>query len=293
MPANQTLGFSIIEPTTEHHARFSAPMTNGAPFLILLLSWTGAQDRHVLVYTKEYQTRFPLTPIVLITTSPMDFLARSSRQKQKRLKPAVEYVNDLYKRNGSRTNGILMHAFSEGGSNKACELAQAYLHIYKDRLPVGALVLDSTPGQPQYRRLCKALAASFPKIPILKQKQGFLGLVSSGMDWISLGVAGMSLGVIWIFYNTILGYENNPITKTNRILLDPEYFHKSTPRCYLYSESDKLVAAKHVRMHALKAGYDGFPVTQQLFESPHVAHVLNNPTDYWGTVDFTWRKSNK
>src|SRR5271170_5379261 len=57
------------------------------PNLILLFSWTGAQQKHITKYTSGYFARFPSTPIMVITTSINDLTYRTSSKKCRVLLP--------------------------------------------------------------------------------------------------------------------------------------------------------------------------------------------------------------
>ncbi|KAH7070918.1 hypothetical protein FB567DRAFT_211291 [Paraphoma chrysanthemicola] len=251
----------------------------GAPSLVLLCTWTGAQGRYIAKYAAEYQRLFPSSRIMVIRTTTKDLCFRNSQRKQQRLKPAIEHISSLEYLNASGNDaGILMHAFSEGGSNKACELAEAYHVITGKRLPVSALCFDSTPGHPRYRRLCNALNKSLPPIPIIKHTGLLFGSVA--------------LGAIWITYKVVKGKENNVITRTRQRLLDPKHFDLTAPRCYLYSKDDALIAWQDVQEHADISKDMGVPVTDVLFEgSGHVGHARQYPGRYWNAVKGTWRSA--
>jgi hypothetical protein len=250
-----------------------------APSLVLLCTWTGAQARYMAKYTAEYQSLFPYTRIMVIATTAKDLCLRNSKQKQRRLQPAIKRISSLeYLHDGGNASGILMHVFSEGGSNKACELAEAYFVITGKRLPVSALCFDSTPGHPRYLRLCNALNKSLPQIPLLRHTGLILG--------------STVLGAIWITYRVFKGPENNIITRTRRRLLDPVHFDLTAPRCYLYSKDDALIAWQDVCEHATESVHKGIPVKEVLFEgSGHVGHARQEPDRYWRAVTATWRSA--
>lgn len=249
-----------------------------APSLILLLTWTGAHGRHISKYTTTYANMFPTSHIMVITTSSADLMFRSSARKQHRLQPAVKYISNLQHIPCRNTGGILVHAFSEGGSNKLCELAIAYHHTTGTRLPIAALFLDSTPGHPRYLRLCSALAKSFPPIPVLKQ--------------LAIIVASIILGIIWILYHGFVGYDSNPVTRSRRQLLDPQLFDPKAPRCYLYSKIDALIAWQDVYAHAGEAMEHSGCVTEIIFDaSSHVDHARAEPERYWGAVTTVWQQT--
>ncbi|KAF1832676.1 hypothetical protein BDW02DRAFT_416091 [Decorospora gaudefroyi] len=278
--------FKLIAPSIWEHAPPSASasvytLSKGfeTPSLILLCTWTGAQNRHIAKYTAEYQFLFPSTHIMVITTSAKDLCFRNSKRKQERMKPAVERISSYKYLNDQEPNrGILLHVFSEGGSNKACELAEAYYNITTTRLPASALCFDSTPGHPRYLRLCNALNKSLPPVPVLRPTAMVLG--------------SALLGCIWILYLGIKGPENNVISRTRRRLLDPIHFDSATPRCYLYSKSDALISWEDVCEHAEESMNAGMSVTKVLFEnSGHVGHAREEPKRYWDAVIATWRKA--
>jgi hypothetical protein len=276
-------GFTFIAPSiheyTPSQTHSQQPDDSGAPSLIVLCTWTGAQDRHIAKYTTEYASLFPCTRILLIATTTKDLCFRNSQRKQDRLAPAVQHISSLeYLRDGGNTTGILLHVFSEGGSNKACELAEAYFNTTRTRLPVAALCFDSTPGHPRYLRLCNALNKSLPQVPVLRHTGLLFG--------------SAVLGVLWISYKFVKGAENNVITRTRRRLLDPEHFDLKAPRCYLYSRDDTLIAWQDVREHAEESTQQGVPVREVVFEgSGHVGHARAEPSQYWSAVMATWESA--
>lgn len=273
-------GFTLIAPTIWEQrpiGRGKSFSSDQPPSLIIVLPWTGAHGRHVAKYTEAYQTIFPSTPILCITTSAKDLCLRSSKRKQQRLQPAVARILDHLEHNDGRVN-ILVHAFSEGGSNKAVELAEAYYNTTSTKLPCSALCLDSTPGHPRYLRLCNALKKSLPPIPILNCTGLFVG--------------SALLGGIWILYKCIKGYDNNVISRTRRRLQDPNHWDQSAPRCYFYSKGDHLIAWKDVREHLGDAVRSGAPVMDVCFEdSAHCKHAAKHPDRYWGAVALTWKRT--
>lgn len=248
---------------------------NSDPSLVILCTWTGAQRKPIEHYIGQYQTTFPSAAIMVITTSSKDFLLRSSKRKQRRLKPAVNLLQTL-SGGVEGWKGALMHVFSEGGSHKACELALAYHKQTSCRLPVSAICLDSTPGVPRFRRLCNALTLSFPDAYCLR------GIAS--------GVAVVALGGIWILYHVFLGYERNPLSRARKCFRDETYFDKTAPRCYLYSTNDALVWFKDVEAHANDSSGDGMAVTKCKFTSEHVKHALQDRMTYWSAVESTWNQ---
>jgi hypothetical protein len=214
---------------------------------------------------------FPSTPGMLITTTIVDLCIRGSESKQKRWRPAVEWIAKRLPK-----VQILMHVFSEGGSNKACELAEAYLTTKNSRLPVSALILDSTPRQPHFRRLCNAASKSLSPIPCFRVA--------------SLPLSYVMVGTIWVVYCGFKGFEKNVISMTRKRLLDPSVRDPNTPRCYIYSSGDDLIEYRDIETHAEASENCHIPVTLQRFEtSGHVMHAKVNKDAYWDTVWNAWR----
>jgi hypothetical protein len=246
---------------------------NNQPSLIVLCTWTGAENRHIHSYQKKYQEKFPSTPGILIKTTIVDLCIRDSKSKQKRLQPAVEWIAKRLQ-NSPIAEQILMHVFSEGGSNKACELAEAYLTEKEFRLPVSALILDSTPGLPHFRRLCNAASRSISPIPCTRV--------------VSLLLSYVAVGTIWVAYRGIKGFENNIISMTRERLLNDRMWDLNAPRCYVYSEKDALVAPEDVEAHAISIKYSGTIILQKFDKSKHVNHARSYETAYWDAVWYTW-----
>ena len=241
-----------------------------APSLIVLFPWTGAQGRHVAKYTMTYQTLFPTTPMLVITTSTKDLCIRTSKRKQDRLRPAIERVLSSHD-----DSNILVHAFSEGGSNKAVEFAEAYHTITGTRLPCTSLCLDSTLGHPRYLRMCNALRKSLPPSPVLRG--------------VGLLFGGAFLGVMWTLYCCFIGYFNNCISRTRGRIIDPQFWDPLTPRCYLYSEADEVIDSRDIREHIEESAALDIPVMDVHFEgSDHCRHVVENPERYWNAVLQNW-----
>ncbi|KAF1925254.1 uncharacterized protein M421DRAFT_70600 [Didymella exigua CBS 183.55] len=275
-------GFELIAPTIWDRIP-STPSTptvgiSAAPSLVLLMTWAGAHGRPISKYTTEYANMFPSSHIMVVTTSLADLLFRSSKRKQHRPQPAVKYISNLQHIPCANTSGILMHVFSEGGSNKACELATAYQCTTGSRLPISALYLDSTPGHRRFPRLCAALAKPLPPVPVLKH--------------LALGVAAVLLGSVWAVHRVFQGRKNNVVSRSRAQLLDPTLFDLQVPPCYLFSKKDALIAWQDVEEHAAESMQQGACVAEVLFEaSGHVDHARAEPARYRAAVTAVWRQS--
>jgi hypothetical protein len=266
-------------PRNPYHLRCPLSDEVATPSLVLLCSWTEAPLGHVEKYTKVYQRLFPFTRIMVITTSVKDLCFRTSSQESERLRPAVEQIRSYQQFDpAGRPGAILMHVFSEGGSHKACELAEAYFRATTTQLPVAALCLDSTPGRPRYLRLCKAINNTLPLTPLLRHTGPLL--------------SAALVGCVWIFYCTVKDFDDNVITRTRERILDRTYWNLSAPRCYLYSRADALVFWRDVEDHILQSTSQNIPVKAVPFvDTGHVRHSVSEGEMYWNAVLETWRRA--
>lgn len=241
------------------------------PSLILLFSWTSAAPRPMSKYTTDYIEMFPNTPIIIITTTLSDLAFKSEKQKQALLAPAVDFLTSRH-----LDSNIHAHCFSEGGSHKAIQFAEAYLSRTGSRLPITSLCLDSTPGDHQYHRIARAFRLSLPPYCIVRT----LGLI----------FAYLMLTCLWFFY-AIYGPRKNLMTRIRRGLQDQRLWDiQHIPRCYLYSERDSLIKYQDVERHAMKAERKGVPVLLVKFqESEHCHHIREDPGKYWSAVQWTLR----
>jgi hypothetical protein len=251
-----------------------APISNETPALVILCTWTGARLEHIAKYTEKYQEIFEGAPIVVILTSAKDMCFRSSQKKQDRLKLALDSISHCLNTT-AKSNDILMHVFSDGGSNKACELAEAYWKNTGKTLPVSAVYLDSTPGRPRYKNLCNALSKCLPSVPVV----GNTGVV----------ICSPVVGIIWTFYK-LRGFDKNVISMTRNRLLDKRLFRSEAPRLYMYSESDSIVNYTDIIKHYSDSTNAGFTVECKEFEgTEHVKHAHKSEKEvYWKFIQSTW-----
>jgi hypothetical protein len=249
----------------------TVPLPN-SPSLILLFSWTGAQPRHVLKYVKGYAKLFPGSPVIVVDTSLKDLVIRSSAEKQRQLQRTLDVIIN----SGFSHNSILMHCFSDGGSNKAVEFAEAYHSRTGERLPCRALCLDSTPGHPRYFNYAAAFQKSLPQNIIVRCFGLLLGMIT--------------LAIFWFLCYIFIGVDHNVVTETRRRLEDERYWSpKVTPRLYLFSESDEMIYWRDIERHGVEAAKNGGQITLVKFRnSGHCNHIKENESKYWRAVTEVW-----
>lgn len=246
------------------------------PDLILLFTWTGAKPHHITKYTSAYTKLFPSSPIMVITTSLKDFLHRSSTKKHLSLIPAILTILSSH-----LDASFLVHCFSEGGAYKAVQFAKAFLKATGRPLPIPALCLDSARGTLDHAKTAQAYrwntTARQPTLPTLPS---LLAYTLAASCWT----------IYPLICNAFLEGPTHRYTfdKSGRALNDPRLWNVKTPRCYLFSNDDKLTDPRSVLEHARGAEKLGARVFLTPFEDTAQTQSLSTAEKYWATVRRTW-----
>ncbi|KAK7956219.1 uncharacterized protein PG986_005441 [Apiospora aurea] len=249
----------------------------GTPAMVLITSWTGALPKHITKYTQVYNEMYPYTPIMVVTTTVDDLLIWSTEKKVAALTAAVGYIQGRTSSCFGASPNLLLHAFSEGGSNKAVCVARAYLAATRQQLPVGAFVFDSTPGTARFMSNVNAFKRSLP--------QNFL------VRSLGVTVGFVVLAIAWVIIAVCVGYENNTISKTRRALNDEGLWPcVGVPRSYVFSEADDLIWWKDVEDHAEESArrFKIPSLVVRYKKTAHCNHLREDPQYYWSVVKMTW-----
>ena len=251
-----------------------SPMKHLPPTTILFFAWLGALPRHFSKYITYYKDRYPSARILVIINGNLDLIYRSYATQEKRLEPALQVILADTKLDGG--GRLLSHAFSNGGSNALANLLLAFHRRTGNPMPLRALILDSAPGRVYIRPLADAMRMSMPKQTYLRLP--ILILVFS------------LLGVLWVVHR-VFRLENG-VDRLRRLLNDPQVSPLDAKRCYVYSESDKLVKWEDVEEHAYEAGRRGYDVRREKFDaSEHVSHMKMDRLKYWTAIEQFWNSS--
>jgi hypothetical protein len=286
------------------------------PDLIIITSWTGAASKYVAKYTASHNALYPGVPILVITTLVADLVIRSTSQNIKALGPAVKYL--LSRETGPATaaspgpirhayldqrqpqaeppselrfSSILLHVFSEGGAYKAVCLAHAYLGStnHASRLPIAALILDSTPGTPRLRNLAIGLQQALPNSKSGPITRALRTALSTGVVW-------LAWAALQLRRHTAGDGERDFISQTRKALNDEQLWGdlRGVPRTYLFGEEDEIIWWGDVHSHGAEsamANERGIGSLMVRFKrTGHCAHVRKetNRTIYWDAVKKTW-----
>lgn len=168
------------------------------------------------------------------------------------------------------------------------------------RLPVDALILDSSPGIPRYQATVNAMVHGVPNgNPVLK------GAVAA-LSWVMVSTTGMC---------EFLGIMEPAGRKLYRKLYDPydvflfkgspkaEKERTPVPRSYIFSDGDDMIfevdvvahaelAMQEMRRNGLSEAEVKDLVRRENFgATAHVNHVKGDADRYWGVVRDTWDRS--
>ncbi|KAF2095659.1 hypothetical protein NA57DRAFT_79373 [Rhizodiscina lignyota] len=252
---------------------YNPPKTNGihpsnsvSPDLVILCAWLGALPKHILKYTSAYQSSYPSTTILLLTSHVNDFVFIPDFVQRQRLTPAAEFVRSF--RKSHEQGRILLHAFSNGGGRQATQLAQAYKAATAGEvMPVDAMALDSCPGRGSFKDGTRVFLIGTPR----------------SLMWIARPIVYFIMGMLWI-WSVVFG-QKNVVDRVREGLNDQGLFPKVAPRLYVYSKTDTAVLYQDVEEHAEEARKKGWSVEKVRVDgSLHVAHMMKDPDAYWGAI---------
>lgn len=227
-----------------------------------------AKPRHIAKYTAEYEKRYPSARILAITTSSIDAAFRTTTANLNRVQPALDILSTL-----PANAKLLVHFFSNGGAVTNTLIAKAYAERTGRPLPARVYIFDSTIGRASYEATVRAFSLGLPK-NILAQLLGVLVL--------------RVLLALYYLGNLLLGKEEL-VEAARRALNDKTLLDRDTPRLYIYSVADDMVAWQDVEEHARDAKKLGYTVYMEKYQdSGHAAHMLVDRERYWGAVDRLW-----
>ena len=276
--------------------------------LAIICTWLGASQKHIVKYTDLYQQIAPGARILLIESN-VPILVSSYARQRKHIQSAVSTVLDTLAESRSqnpelrseagpanegsstaRSPRVVLHAFSNGGTNTATQLLIILRSRLHGPLPLAGLVLDSCPAKGTYWKSYNAMVYSLPK-----------------------DVATQVLGAMAVHFLLVLLYtwiacgNENPASLMRRTLLDKDTLSdvKQDMRsvqhekviddvgakrsCYLYSEADAMVEWTDIRDHAEEAARRGWKVEEVRFkESAHCAHLSTYQDRYERAIEDLW-----
>ncbi|KAH9205804.1 hypothetical protein DL95DRAFT_489712 [Leptodontidium sp. 2 PMI_412] len=263
--------YTPTEPHSSSSESLSSKDTN-APDLIFLASWMNASPHHISKYTSHYQSLYPSTPILLVTSSTSDFFPFSTQHRLAALAPAVSTILTYTDGKEVSHSGLLVHAMSNGGGGQLALLSKQYLTKTGQPLPAKTIVYDSLPGTARFKQGLATFSLGLPATWYLR---------------LPMQLMFSTLLLFWYILPQIFGQKIWALVIFNSV--DPEFIRKEAKRCYIYSDGDEVVLDKDVEEHAKEAERNGLRVEKAKFEgTSHVGHMRSDPVRYWGIVKRSW-----
>jgi len=279
-------GIYIKKPTPQKYPTSDSE----SPSIILIFGWMSAAMPHLMKYTAAYEDLYPSATQILVRSEATYFFSFESTVRAN-MTPVIETLKAMGcvepEESGQtiKTKGkplrILTHCFSNGGACNLSTLHRAITsrHLVTHREVISAIVLDSLPGRGRYEDAKQAFAPVF-KNPIFHFCVSVLLVVIYAIAWLR----GHLVDGIPLFMVNM----TEDLNSSNLL----GWMGKKTPRLYLYSDKDELIAPEAVQEHAWKAAAKGFGVKLERFaESKHVSHARMYPERYWREIKAVWERA--
>lgn len=144
-----------------------------------------------------------------------------------------------------------------------------------------ALILDSVPGDDGLSSSISSMALANPILHLLSIAPiAFIYAIYSAVN---------SLGGHPPIFDELRSTLNAPILLPS---VQDSRSPAAVPRLYIYSDSDKIIAASKVVAHLEVAVSKGYDVTVEKFQNTaHVSHARSDPDRYWSAVNRLWVKA--
>ncbi|KAK7694380.1 hypothetical protein QCA50_001566 [Cerrena zonata] len=249
--------------------------TGDHPDYVIIFGWMGAQLSHIRKYVDQYKIIYPnITPIIVVSRAEHFYEGKQKREQS--IAPLADYLNKQGIFDGG--SNVLIHVFSNGGAYQLAQLS-TILHNGQYKGPRRlAFIFDSCPGTTTLTNSIDALTISI-KPPLLR--------------YLSILILSILLSIIYI--TVLLTRSEFPIEKTRKTLQSLTVFpgtKPSTPRLYIFSEKDRLVASSAVESHFTEAKGLGYNVRFVKFgDCQHVQNARVHPEEYWKAVQEIWAEA--
>ncbi|KAF1999365.1 hypothetical protein P154DRAFT_601476 [Amniculicola lignicola CBS 123094] len=146
-------------------ATLYTPVSQADNELIILCTWLGALPKHIKKYIAMYHAITPTTPILLIESSIWTVTAPYPIQLS-RMHTLLPILHRALASTIPTVPKLLIHTFSNGGSNSATQLLLAYHREAKSALPLQGIICDSGPAKGEYWKSHRSMMVSLPRHPV-------------------------------------------------------------------------------------------------------------------------------
>ena len=279
LPAKPLSAFTRLSPIVSYYEppRVLADSNELSPTTILFCSWMNARPKNVDYYTRSYMNLYPSARIIHVTINTSQFIFQSEFQRRKDM---IKAVSTLLARD-TASERLLVHSISNGGGKRLYNIAAAYRAETGQALPAKALIFDSAPGMPRFKRDIHALMVPARKMHWLPW------LLFAAVTHVTCSVLFVSVywTPMWFWYDLVWGptYGCSDVT-----LVDQECV-----RGYVYSKEDLAIDWRDVENHAAVAEKKGYNVSKKLVDGAEHAQLFRGKggeEDYWAFVKSIWAK---
>lgn len=256
--------------------------------LVILCTWLGAAKKHVNKYTDLHQQMAPDARILLIE-STVPILVSSYPRQREAIQPAAHVVRAVLDEcDGTSHPRILLHTFSNGGTNSATQLLIVLREeVLTAPLPLLGLICDSGPAKGTYWKSYNSMVLSLPK------------------DAASRLIGPLAVHVILCLLYTFIacGRYGKPEDLIRDTLLDEATVYRRSGSgaaddleqriraCYVFSKADRMVEWTDVIEHADAARSKGWLVRELMFEdSSHCNHLSKHEREYFEAMQDIWKE---
>ncbi|PMD31044.1 hypothetical protein L207DRAFT_501981 [Hyaloscypha variabilis F] len=250
-----------------------APANSTDPTTIIFCQWMGIspKSRSLNTVYNQHHTLFPHSRIVTIRSLPEYFSTASESTRRGPLKQIISAIDS----DPAPEKRILVHLFSNGGTQTFTDICDIYRKGTGHVLPVKAITFDSCPGRPTATEGWAALSLGLPN--------GLLWYPIAATIWLALGIQAFVRN--WLGIPTFL---DRIFPKLN----DWSLVDRNAKRLYVWSEGDKIVAARDPREHARLAREEGVSVvTLEEKDLAHMTACVKDGERYWGAVSKLWESA--
>ncbi|CAI6070927.1 unnamed protein product [Clonostachys chloroleuca] len=253
-----------------------------SPRLIILGTWTDAQDSHIAKYISKYQELYRTASILLMKSTTRLF--NNTALIGPAVRPALGIIREFFPPSppssppslSLKTPSLLIHIFSNGGSASISNLYEQYAATSENAedtlLPYHVTIFDSSPSVFRIQQTVAYLTTGMSSPAHRTVAIPALYTIATGLS------AMINLG-LWKDVLLHWGKSHNDPSKV-----------RERRRVYIYSDTDPVVSHLDVEAHADQAEKNGFEVYKEPFAgSGHIAHVREDEARYWEIVRSIWR----
>ncbi|KAF8172065.1 hypothetical protein BJ912DRAFT_994732 [Pholiota molesta] len=254
-----------------------------APSLIVLFGWMDAITPLLMKYVQGHRTLFPGSTIVLVKSSS-NFMLTSEAERKRTLVPLADLILDrVYY--ADPTSGILFHVISNGGGFQLIYLSTLLSRRLARKPPATpsppiGLIIDSAPGSGEYVSMFKTFTTSV-RSPAAK------------------AILHLPLSLMYAAYVVMTAVRGMPpLLPLLRARLQEAAVvptaDGATPRLYVFSDADGMVADADIEAHLRDIARLGFNFQEEKYSgSQHVSHMKKDPERYWRAVREVWKSAQK